>query len=102
MIYDWLPILVLGALGLFWWEGLKKRELAVQSARAVCQRAGVQLLDETVVLKRMRPRRDDRQRMVLRREFQFEYSDNGDNRLPGLVVMQGNRVLGVDLQSGVL
>lgn len=102
MIQDWLPILVLGALGLFWWEGLKKRELAVQAARRICQREGVQLLDETVVLKRLQPRRDDNQRLSLWREFRFEYSDNGDNRLPGSVIMLGNSILSVDLQAGVM
>lgn len=102
MIWDWLPILALATLGLFWWEGLKKREMAVQAARVVCQRAGVQLLDETVVLKVFKPRRDENQRLSLHREFRFEYSDNGDNRLPGLIIMLGNRVLSVDLQAGVL
>jgi hypothetical protein len=102
MIQDWLPVLALGALGLFWWEGLKKRELAVQAARQVCTRAGVQLLDETVILKGMKPRRDDNQRLSLWREFRFEYSDTGDNRLPGTVVMLGNRILSVDLQAGVM
>lgn len=102
MIHDWLPVLALATLGLFWWEGLKKRELAMQAARVVCQRSGVQLLDETVALKGMKPRRDDDQRLRLQREFRFEYSDNGDNRLPGMIVMLGNRVLSVDLQAGVL
>lgn len=102
MIHDWLPVLALASLGLFWWEGLKKRELAMQAARVVCQRSGVQLLDETVALKGMKPRRDDDQRLRLQREFRFEYSDNGDNRLPGMIVMLGNRVLSVDLQAGVL
>lgn len=102
MIRDWLPVMVLAALGLFWWEGLKKRELAIQAARLICQRAGVQLLDETVVLKGLKPRRDENQRLSLRREFRFEYSDTGDNRLPGLVVMLGNKVLSVDLQAGVM
>lgn len=102
MIHDWLPVLALATLGLFWWEGLKKRELAMQAARIVCQRSGVQLLDETVALKGMKPRRDDDRRLRLQREFRFEYSDNGDNRLPGMIVMLGNRVLSVDLQAGVL
>lgn len=88
---------VLMALGWFWWDGLNKRELAIRSARAVCQRAGVQLLDETVALKHLGLGRDENQRMRFRREFFFEYSDTGNNRLPGYVYLLGSRVLSANL-----
>ncbi|TNF55621.1 MAG: DUF3301 domain-containing protein [Gammaproteobacteria bacterium] len=80
-----------------WWDSLKKRELAILAARRVCQRAGVQFLDDTVSLARMRLRRDDNQRAAIYREFAFEFSDNGDNRLPGRVYLLGDRVLDVNL-----
>lgn len=85
------------ALGWFWWDGLNKRELAIRAARSVCQRAGVQLLDETVSLKHLGLDRDDNQRVNLRREFFFEYSDTGNNRLPGYVYLLGKRVLSANL-----
>lgn len=85
------------ALGWFWWDGLNKRELAIRAARTVCQRAGVQLLDETVALRRFGLARDGNQRMRVRRDFQFEYTDTGDNRLPGHVYLLGDRVLNTDL-----
>lgn len=88
---------VLVALAWFWWDGLNKRERAMRAARALCQRAGVQLLDETVALRRLGLGRDDDQRVRLRRVFQFEYSDTGNNRLPGYVYLLGDRVLSVDL-----
>lgn len=84
-------------LGWLWWDGLNKRELAVRAARAVCQRTGVQLLDETVALRRLGLARDGNQRMRVRRDFQFEYTDTGDNRLPGHVYLLGDRVLSADL-----
>lgn len=97
MTSEWLATGGLLLLGWLWWDGLKKRELAVRAARRVCERAGVQLLDETVIIKRMRLRRDDGQRLRLYREYGFEYSDTGDNRLPGRVYLLGDRVLDVNL-----
>lgn len=87
----------LAGLGWLWWDGLNKRELAIRAARAVCQQAGVQLLDETVALKHFALARDENQRMRVRREFFFEYSDTGNNRLPGYVYLLGDRVLSANL-----
>lgn len=97
MTGEWLATGGLLVLGWLWWDGLKKRELAVKAARRVCDQAGVQLLDETVSMKLMRLRRDARQQIHLYREYGFEYSDTGDNRLPGRVYLLGDRVLDVNL-----
>jgi len=85
------------AVAWFWWDGLRKREIAIAAARLVCQKAGVQLLDETVSLARTRLRRDENQRARLYREFAFEFSDTGDNRQPGRVYLLGDRLLDVNL-----
>jgi hypothetical protein len=87
----------LAAVAWFWWDGLRKREIAIATARIACQRAGVQLLDETVALARTRLRRDENQRARLYREFAFEFSDTGDNRQSGRIYLLGNRLLDVNL-----
>jgi hypothetical protein len=88
---------VLVLIGWFWWDGLNKRELAVRAARLVSQKAGVQLLDETVALKRIGIGRDENQRVRIQRQFGFEYSDTGNNRLPGYVYLLGDRVVDANL-----
>ncbi|MCS6786067.1 MAG: DUF3301 domain-containing protein [Thiobacillaceae bacterium] len=97
MTAEWLLIGLLLALGLVWWEGLHSRERAVRAARRACAEAGVQLLDESVALTRLRLQRGEDQRVRLYREYAFEYSDTGDNRLPGRVYLLGARVLDVSL-----
>jgi hypothetical protein len=97
MNWELLATAGLAALAWFWWDGLRKREIAIAAARTACQRAGVQLLDETVALARMRLRRDENQRARLYREFAFEFSDTGDNRQPGRVYLLGNRLLDINL-----
>ncbi|MDR3395689.1 MAG: DUF3301 domain-containing protein [Parasulfuritortus sp.] len=88
---------VLVLAGWFWWDGLNKRELAIRAARLLSQKAGVQLLDETVSLKRLGLARDDNQQVRIQRQFGFEYSDTGDNRLPGYVYLLGDRVVDANL-----
>jgi hypothetical protein len=87
----------LGAVAWFWWDGLRKRETAIRAARALCQQTGVQFLDDTVALARLRLRRDAKQRVRFYREFCFEFSDTGDNRQPGRVYLLGDRLLDVNL-----
>ena len=81
------------ALAWLWLDGLKARDLAVQAARMACQSEGLQFLDESMSIDSLRPARNDAGTLTLRRVYSFEYSDTGDNRRPGSVVMLGHRVL---------
>ncbi|MBN8501309.1 MAG: DUF3301 domain-containing protein [Sphingomonadales bacterium] len=85
--------LLLGILAAwFWVDGARAREIAVRAAAAACAGEGLQFLDETVVLSRMRPARDGEGRLRLRREYAFEFSDTGDNRRNGGVILLGTEV----------
>jgi hypothetical protein len=86
-------ILVLGALAWLWLDSLKAREAAVRAARAACAAEGLLLLDDTVAISGLKPARDEEGRLKLQRAYDFEYSDTGDNRLQGSVVLRGHRVV---------
>ncbi|MDO9226493.1 MAG: DUF3301 domain-containing protein [Pseudomonadota bacterium] len=98
----WLLILF-AALAWFWWDSLQKREIALAAARQACERAGVQFLDASVALRKLRLRRDAEQRARFYREYVFEYSTEGDDRQPGWVWLLGARVVNVTMveQNGV-
>ena len=87
-----LGILALAAITWFWLDSLKAREAAVRAAREICRSEGLILLDDTVAISNLKPVRDDDGNLTLQRSYNFEYSDTGDNRLKGSVVMQGHRV----------
>jgi hypothetical protein len=97
MSWELLLTGVLLLAGWLWWDGLNKRELAIGTARALCQRIGSQFLDDSVALRQMRLARDEHQRVRIQRTFAFEYSDTGDNRLPGYVYLLGDRVVDVNM-----
>lgn len=79
---------VVGA-ALLWSDSLRARERAVSAGRAACERYGVQLLDDTVAFARLRLGRDADGRLRLRRTYSFEFSETGDNRRHGAIVMLG-------------
>ncbi len=86
-------ILVLGAIAWFWLDSVKAGETAVRAARELCKSEGLMLLDDTVAISGLKPVRDNDGRLKLQRAYDFEYSDTGDNRLKGSVVLQGHRVV---------
>ena len=88
-----MPTLLLGAFGWFWLDGLKARDAAMLAARKACESEGLQFLDETVAIGALKPARNDDGQLLLRRVYHFEYSDTGDNRRQGSVVMLGQRVM---------
>jgi hypothetical protein len=88
---------VLGAAAL-WADSLRARERAVAAGREACRRYGVQLLDDTVACVRLRLARDDEGRLRLRRTYAFEFSETGDNRRHGAIVMLGAQLEDLQLE----
>lgn len=87
-----LLIVLLAAIVWVWIDALRARDAALQACRRLSERLGVQLLDETVALRRLRPARDRDGRVRLRRHFRFEYSESGHERRQGEAVLLGCRV----------
>ena len=85
--------LVLVAFGVYLFQALRVRELALQAARRACEQDGVQLLDQTVSMRRLSLSRDDEGRWRIWRQYHFEYSIDGLEREHGNVIMLGNRML---------
>lgn len=87
-----ISLIILAAIGWLWLDSLKAREVAVRCARAACAADGLLLLDDTVAIANLKPARDDDGHVKLQRAYDFEYSDTGNNRLKGSVVLLGHRV----------
>lgn len=94
---DVSAFLLLAAFAWFWLDILKAREAAVSAARAACDSENLLLLDDTVAILRIRPERDGDGVLRLRRVYGFEYSNTGNDRSAGSLVMLGSRVLVINL-----
>jgi hypothetical protein len=88
-----ISIIVLLAAGWFWLDSFKAREAGLRAARAACAEDQLLLLDDTVALDSLRPARDEAGRLRLRRIYDFEYSDTGDNRRRGSVTLLGDELV---------
>ncbi len=87
-----LCIVALGAALLVWRDGMRARETAVEVCRRACRSYGVQLLDDTVALSRMRLVGGGQHGLTLRRTYEFEVSADGRTREGGSVTVTGNQV----------
>ncbi len=90
-------LITIAACAWFWFDSLKARETALHAVRRTCEIEGLQLLDETVEFAGLKPAWDSDGRMKLRRSYRFEFSDTGDNRHQGSVILLGQRVVLINL-----
>jgi hypothetical protein len=90
----WEPWTLAGLvlIGWLWFDSMRARERAVAAGTRACERDALQFLDETVECVSLRPARNGNGRLVLRRVYRFEFSDNGDSRRGGSIVMLGGEV----------
>lgn len=94
-----LALGLLGAVGWFWYRNLAARELARGICRRACRDAGVQLLDDTVRLSRLRPVREPGGGIVLLRRYAFEFSPEGVSRLSGRLQIRGSHPEWLELEG---
>lgn len=84
---------VLGALAWLWYDSVRARDAGIAAVRDACAAEGLQLLDETMSIRSLRPARDEDGQLALGRSYDFEFSDTGNNRRRGSVVLIGQRVV---------
>ena len=85
-------MMVLVALGWFWLNSIRVLEIARNAGKQACIRAEVQFLDDTVAGIGIKLVRNQSGRRVLQRTYRFEYSETGNNRIEGKVIMLGETV----------
>jgi hypothetical protein len=95
--FEITAIVVLALLAWFWLDSLKARDAGMMAARDACASEGFQLLDDTVAIASLRLARNDAGQVRLRRVYDFEFSETGDNRRRGNVVLLGHNVLVVNI-----
>jgi uncharacterized protein DUF3301 len=92
MTWELAALAAISLLAWLWYDSMRAREHAVAAGRDACERERLQLLDDTVECTSVRPGRDEHGRLRVRRVYRFEFSDTGDNRRAGRIVMLGAEV----------
>ncbi len=92
MTWELAALAAIALLAWLWYDSMRARERALAAGRGACEREQLQLLDDTVECVSVRPGRSDSGRARLRRVYRFEFTDTGDNRRTGRIVMLGGEV----------
>lgn len=91
----WLAVIV---IAVFYWRGaLLVKERAFIAAQKRCAEMEVQLLDESIYLRRLWLKRNDAGKLSLWRAFYFEFTVSGADRYFGRVIVLGSRITQVEL-----
>ena len=83
----------------YWQDAMGAQDKAVSAAQSACDRMGVQLLDETVMLKRISPLSLLRNGSF-KRLYGFEYTHRDGKRHQSHIILQGKTVIDVGLFEG--
>ena len=96
MLEVWLPLLSIAVIAAWWYHALRLRERAVAHARELCERHGLQLLDDSVALHRLRVSwRHGGLRAT--REYRFDTSLGGNDRRAASITLLGDRIVSASM-----
>jgi hypothetical protein len=95
-------LLLLAALAWYWFDSLRALEQAREVGRRTCGDANVQFLDDTVARTELKLVRDESGRRVLCRTYRFEFSETGNSRIEGRIVLLGHKVESVTMDPYLL
>jgi hypothetical protein len=93
-----LLLLLLGAIAWYWFNSLSALEVARKLGRQACEELDLQILDDTVANIRLRLARDRSGRRVFRRTYRFEFSETGNSRREGHLIMLGDRLESITME----
>lgn len=89
-------LLLAGVVVALWLDALGARELAGLRSRQLCDEAGLQLLDQSVVLQRIGLTRVNG-RLTFSRKYRFDVSFDGTDRHRASISMSGRRIINYTL-----
>lgn len=98
MLEIWLPLLAVAAIAAWWYHVLRLRERVIAHARQLCEQHGVQLLDDSVGLHRLRAKWRAGALHVTR-EYRFETSCGGNDRRAASITLHGDRIVGASMPA---
>jgi hypothetical protein len=91
-------LVLLAASGWFWLDSMHVLEVARKAGKRACDDAQVQFLDDTVASTALALVRDRTGHRVLKRTYRFEFSETGNTRLEGQLILLADKVESVTME----
>jgi len=97
-LVDITPLLFIAFLVWLWFDSTRSHELAIKLTSSLCLKHDVQLLDETVALRRLGISWPS-EGLRLKRTYRFDYTIEGTERRTGSLVLLGSRLATYHIDS---
>ena len=91
-------IIILIASIFYWLDSISAKENATEYAKLACKKVLVEFLDDTVLIKKVRLRRNTQGHLSIYREYEFEFSSTGEFRYKGEVRLLGKYLIDVEME----
>lgn len=98
-VYDLSGILLLAIMVMLWWRGSGRHTKALRYARQHCESLGLQLLDETLVQKKLHWERNQHGFLQAQRHYEFDFCSGGLQRYRGRLIMIGSSIGNIELEA---
>jgi hypothetical protein len=98
-MYEYVLLLLFGAIAVAWFNNRKAQEIAVAHCRRACKTAGLQFLDDVAPISRFKLVRDDSGTLRLQRIYSFDYTTTQGNRCSGSLVMLGRKPMALQIEG---
>jgi Protein of unknown function (DUF3301) len=87
-----LFLLLFAALAWYFFNSMRAHEAARRIGKKLCNELDLQFLDDTVASVKVRLARDNSGRRVFRRTYRFEFSETGNTRLEGHLILLDDKL----------
>lgn len=101
-IYDAVLFFIFILALMYWWRISEQKSFALKNAKGYCAERKVQLLDQTLVFRGLRIEKAPNKKRKLCRIYEFEFSNNGEDRFKGEIVLSGFNFIRVILAMNEL
>lgn len=94
---DLFGLALLSCALLYWWHAYQIKERTLNQVKKHLKELDLQLLDQSIALKKTRIQRSAQGHLNLSRLYQFSFSSNGDDRYLGEVQLSGPTIISFHL-----
>lgn len=96
---DYIVFFTIVGLIWYWWNSVSAYEVAYAQAKAACARLGLQFLDDTLDVIKLRLCRHPHGYIQVCRVYEFEFSSDGNSRYKGYISLSGLKFESIDMDA---
>lgn len=97
-----ITLIIIVTLVLYWLDSIRAKELATKHSSQACKKVLVEFLDDTVMIQKVRLRRNSQGQLLIYREYQFEFTSTGEYRYKGMTRLLGSYLIDIEMEPYII